>query len=99
MGRKLQLLASLSILLAAANGIKAADQPSANDKTAVADLHKLPKPVMRDPLVLLHEDLGKHNHSNTLFSVQADCDEIAFNDVFTPRQEPCVVGLSASFSF
>ena len=49
--------------------------------------------------MLLHKDFGRHYHSDRLFSVRADYADFAFNDNFTRRQETCVVGLRASFSF
>lgn len=96
MGKKFQLCASF-FLVATMTGLHAAD-PLANGKpTFVA--HELPKPTRRDPLVLLQKDFGRHYQSDRLFSVRADYSNFAFNDNFTRHQEPCVVGLRASFSF
>lgn len=96
-GNRLQICASL-FLLAATPGIQAADQ-AANEKKTVLVIQEIPKPTRRDPLLFLRKDLGKHNDSDTLFSVRADYSEFAFDDNFTRRQELCVVGLRASFDF
>jgi hypothetical protein len=96
-GKKIQLCASL-FLVAATSGLQAAD-PSTNIKSTLAVIHEQPKPTRRDPWVLLRKDFGRHYQSDRLFSVRADYSDFAFNDDFTRRQGPCVVGLRASFSF
>ena len=98
-GKNSQLCAAL-FLLAGVMAARAADQPQpADEKFTFVAIHQAPKPARRDPLLLVHEELGKHNHSNTLFSIRADYNEFAYNDTFVRRQEACVVGIRASFSF
>jgi len=97
MGKKFQLCASF-FLVAATAGLHAADS-SANGKSTFVAIHELAKPTPRDPLVLLHKDFGRHYHSDRLLNVRADYTDFAFNDNFIRRQDACVVGLRASFSF
>lgn len=96
-GKGRQFCASL-LLLTAATVAQADDQHAPEPDTFVV-IHERPKPVRHDPLVFVRKDLGRHNYSDTLFSVRADYQEFAFNDNFTRRQEPCVVGVRASFTF
>lgn len=76
-----------------------AGNPLPVEENSFVAFHELPKTPARDLLLFVHEQLGKHNASNTWFSVCADYHEFTYNDDFLRRQEPCVVGVKASFSF